>query len=110
MKKMILLLILLNSSILIQAQVDTTNYCINNNCYTELKITPGIHNFAVQMDGQELKNNSEKIEVDARAGKNYYLTASRVAGGLWSKTYFNELPENRALKRLTKLKRIISVK
>ena len=132
MKKILLVIVLFINIITIQGQVDTSSYSsvyiiretgftgsvrqfkvfvdgelkckLNNDSYTVLKISNGVHTFAVQMDGQELKNNTEKIEIIAETGKTYYLTSIIVAGGLWSKTYFNELPENRALKRLPRLR------
>jgi hypothetical protein len=133
MKKIILLLFSISLFLNIQGQSDSTSSAVYfirstgftgsarqfkifmdgnmvcrmiNDCYITYTIESGVHVFAVQMDGTELKENTEKIEVNIEPGKKYYLSVVLETNSIWSKTYFNELTENSALGRISKIKQI----
>jgi hypothetical protein len=79
---------------------------ITNDCYIMYSVEPGLHVFAVQMDGTEIKESTEKIEIKVEPDKKHYLSVVLETNSIWSKTYFNELTESSALGRMSKIKQI----
>ncbi len=85
--------------------VDGTMVCkIVNDCFINISVQSGLHSFAVQMDGTELKENTEKTQINIEPDKKYYLSVVLETNSIWSKTYFNEITENSAIGRISKLK------
>ncbi len=80
---------------------------IKNNNYLVMEIYPGKHSFAIQMDGQKLKENTDKIEIITEAGKNYYLSAILETNAMWSLTHLDELTENSGKSKIMKLEKAI---
>src|SRR4051812_639613 len=79
---------------------------INNDKYLILEISSGKHSFAIQMDGQSLKESTDKVEILTEAGKSYYLSVVLVTGGIWSSPHFDELTENSAKTKIKNLEKI----
>ena len=76
---------------------------LNNNSYATKMVQPGNHSFSVQLDGTELQESTERLELITEPNKTYYFASILEVGAFMSKTYFIEITENSALKRIKKL-------
>ncbi|MDZ4795200.1 MAG: hypothetical protein SGI83_13045 [Bacteroidota bacterium] len=54
--------------------IDDIPVCkLMNNYYSAHLIASGVHKFSVQFTGKKSKNNAEKLAVNIKAGKKYYI-------------------------------------
>jgi len=76
---------------------------IQNNKYVVLELPPGKHSFAMQLDGKQLKQKTERREILTQEGKNYYLSSLLEMGAFSNRIRLDELSEESGHFRLKKL-------
>ena len=87
--------------------VDGNLVCkMKNDSYLILEIVPGRHAFAVQMDGQTLRESTEKVDINVESGKDYYLSCVLKTDAMWSTAQMDELTENSGKAKIMKLKKM----
>ncbi len=86
------------------AFIDGNLVCnLNNNKYSVHNLNSGKHEFAVQFAGKKIKNNTEIISIDVKAGKTYYVKMI-LKHGLVNNLYSQEVTERQGKDFLIYLK------
>jgi hypothetical protein len=81
--------------------IDDAIVCrLNNKRYSIHSLSPGKHVFSSQFAGKKSKEKAERIEIDAEAGKTYYIQLIFQPGFVANNLYCQEVTENSAKKVL----------
>lgn len=75
--------------------VDADYICkVSDNRFISTTIAPGTHTVSAQYYGTTIKDNVEKFEFTAEAGKTYYFTVTQVTGAFVNNIFCEEITEN----------------
>lgn len=85
--------------------IDADYICkISDNRYISITIAPGTHTVSAQYYGTSIKDNAEKFEFTAEAGKTYYFTVTQVTGAFVNNIFCEEITENSAKNKMKGLR------
>lgn len=77
---------------------------LNNKKFSIHEVTPGRHQFSVQLAGKQAKQKAERIEIDMEPGKTYYIQLIFQTGIIKNNVYCQEVTKSSAMTMLNNLK------
>lgn len=79
---------------------------MSNKEYAVHQVTPGTHDFAVQMDGKKIKDKTQTISLNTQANAIYYLVVDQKSGVVSVKTFLTESEKETAESIIAESKQI----